>query len=83
MNRVTKIEVCTNNLFLGTKHVCNQVADNYPDIEVTEWECLGYCHLCYRQPAVLINDTEYVQTDKPEELWKLVQEQIEKRNTKL
>lgn len=68
MKPIRKVEVCTNNLEHGTESVLKSVKEMFPDVEIGEWECMGYCDRCVLAPYVLCNDTEYMEADTSEEL---------------
>ncbi len=76
MAGVSKIEVCINNLKLGSKLVYNQIRDTYPSIELKQWECLGHCDRCIRVPYVLIDDHDLIEAENAEELWEKVKTYI-------
>lgn len=77
MGETKKLEVCINNIDLGSGFVWDQTAQNYPEIRLRRWSCLGYCHRCIHAPYVLLNDTEYIEGTSAEDLWQKVQAFIE------
>lgn len=72
MPAVQKLEVCVSNLELGSQEVWDRVKAQFPDIRLKRWGCLGYCHRCIHVPYVLLNDTEYIEAETPEELFQKV-----------
>lgn len=67
-----KLEVCVSNLELGSQDVWALVATEFPEIRLKRWGCLGWCHRCIHCPAVLMNDTDYLEANTAEELHQLV-----------
>lgn|GEM_PF-3907383 len=78
---MAKIEVCVSNLALGSDEVCRKVQATFPNVTVHHWGCLGYCHVCFQQPAILIDDTTYLQGETAEELWEKVKEFLEEQQS--
>lgn len=70
--KIKKVEVCVSNLSLGSDEVLRRVEQYFPEVKVYRWGCLGYCHLCFQKPAVLIDDETYIQGETPEDLWEQV-----------
>jgi uncharacterized protein YuzB (UPF0349 family) len=68
MKPIRKVEVCTNNLEHSTESVIEAVQKKFPEVEIGQWECMGYCDGCVLAPYVLCNDVEYMESDSPEEL---------------
>lgn len=77
MGQVKKLEVCISNLDVGSEYVWEQVAKQYPDIQLRRWACLGYCHRCIHVPYVLLDDAEYIEGTSAEDLWEKVKAAIE------
>ncbi len=83
MARVLKIEVCINNLLLGSEQVCQRIRASYPEIEIKQWNCLGHCDRCIRVPYVVIDDNHYLEAEDPAALWQQVQAYIEANRIEL
>ena len=73
---VNKVEVCVNNLHLGSQAVFDQVSSVRKDVRLRSFSCLGYCHRCVYVPFVLINDTEFIEGTDAEDLWEQVKQRL-------
>lgn len=76
MSTAKKLEVCFSNLDLGSQDVRERVATEFPEIRLRRWGCLGWCHRCVHCPAVLMDDTEYLEADNADDLYQLVRNYI-------
>lgn len=72
MPAIKKVEVCVSNLELGSQEVWDRLAESHPEIRLRRWGCLGWCHRCIHGPAVLIDDTTYVEAEDADALYQKV-----------
>lgn len=73
---VKKVEYCVSNVDNAGEVVGDFVRNEFPDLKVRRWACMGYCHRCIRVPFVLINDVDYVEGDSVDALWAEVKKLI-------
>ncbi|BCJ87200.1 DUF1450 domain-containing protein [Effusibacillus dendaii] len=66
---ISKLDYCLNNLqTCGTSHLYNTVEKEFPHIEQRRWGCLSNCSECMKKPFVLINDSEILAGEDPNDL---------------
>ncbi|MDB5083816.1 MAG: hypothetical protein JWN30_702 [Bacilli bacterium] len=75
---VTKCDFCIGNADNGSDRIRTFLEENYPNIQLRNWSCLGNCSGCIRRPFVIVNDAKILQASTPgelqEQLVKLVEE---------
>ncbi len=60
---IRQIEYCLSNEGQAVNEVVAALRELYPDANVMEWGCLGYCDQCFRKPFVFLNDQVLVEAD--------------------
>jgi uncharacterized protein YuzB (UPF0349 family) len=71
-----KMEYCVSNEERGSGEVAVLVQQQFPDVRVKRWGCLGYCHLCIHNPYVLIDDVDYLEAPTAAQLWEQVKAKL-------
>ena len=51
-----KLEYCTGNATLGSAALAQSLQAEFPRLQVKAWDCLGYCHRCFRVPFLLLDE---------------------------
>ncbi|MCB2295879.1 YuzB family protein [Clostridium algoriphilum] len=66
-----EIKFCENNFTFGTDETMKKLKENYPGIDITAEDCLGYCGDCAVGPYALVDD-ELIQADIADELFEKI-----------
>lgn len=65
---MNEIKFCENNFTFGTDETMKKLKANYPGVDITAEDCLGYCGDCAVGPYALVHD-ELIQADTADGLY--------------
>lgn len=63
-----EIKFCENNFTFGTDETMKKLKENYPGLDITAEDCLGFCGDCAVGPYALVDD-ELIQASTADELY--------------
>ncbi|WP_051343945.1 DUF1450 domain-containing protein [Alicyclobacillus herbarius] len=63
-----RIEVCIENLELGSDGIIERIRATHPDVVVDHLSCTEQCELCARQPFIWLDD-ELVSAQSADDVW--------------
>jgi uncharacterized protein YuzB (UPF0349 family) len=75
------IEFCQNNLAAGTERVKERL-ERDANLDVVDYDCLGYCDLCASFPYALVNGG-VVTGESLKDLLKKIEDEIERQEEEL
>lgn len=66
--KVLKCDFCISNAENGSEELRLFLKEQFPEIQLSRWGCLGNCSDCYKRPFVLLNDEKILEGETVLEL---------------